>query len=100
MRKFTYKQVVFEAVQWDGTTDSVGDAKTLIEFDKLPPAQQKDVVVAKDTGELGLHTMGGLVSVKQGEWIIKGSPANEVRVMEQEIIDLYFIEVDPEAKPV
>ena len=63
--RFMKRPVIVEAVQYHGTGEIEG-----------PPwigeAIQAGVLISTDSGQLGVHTLEGIMFVSPGDWIIRG----------------------------
>lgn len=67
--KFRKKPVVIEAVQFDGSSTSVSELNCWMEGKPY----QRNQIRTQDCGRtLFIHTLGGTVTAKPGDWLIKG----------------------------
>jgi hypothetical protein len=66
MPKFRKKPVLIEAVQYDGTENSVVDILQL----KETTSSARSIRV--DARDLLIHTLEGVMRADKGDWIIKG----------------------------
>ena len=65
MAKFRKKPVVIEAIQWDGT-----NIKELKQMES--PSEFWFGGMDRETGDLGIYTLEGLVTARIGDWVIRG----------------------------
>ena len=66
MPKFRKKPVVIEAIQYDGTENSV------VEILQLKETTSSTRSIRVDAGDLLIHTLEGVMRAAKGDWIIKG----------------------------
>lgn len=66
MKKYRKKPVVIEAVQWDGTAEG---ALPIIEWSL---EQGLLVVSYRGAGVLQIDTLGGTMTARESDWIIRG----------------------------
>lgn len=72
MPKFREKPVTIEAVQWNGR--NVGEVAALIDFAAMPDdgSCTPGIGLTVPTSELHVPSIGGMMTAKPGDWIIKG----------------------------
>lgn len=66
MAKFRKKPVVIEAIQYDGTENSV------VEILQMKETNSSAKSIRVDAGDLLIHTLEGVMRADKGDWIIKG----------------------------
>ena len=66
MPKFRKKPVVIEAIQYDGTENSV------VEILQLEETASSTRSIRVDAGDLLIHTLEGVMRADKWDWIIKG----------------------------
>ena len=66
MTKFRKKPVVIEAIQYDGTENSV------VEILQLKETASSARSIRVDAGDLLISTLEGVMRADKGDWIIKG----------------------------
>lgn len=66
MPNFRKKPVVIEAVQYDGTENSV------VEILQMKETNSSAKSIRVDAGDLLIHTLEGVMRADKGDWVIKG----------------------------
>lgn len=66
MPKFRKKPVVIDAVQYDGTENSI------VQILQLKESNSSAKSIRVDAGDLLIHTLEGLMRADKGDWVIKG----------------------------
>lgn len=66
MAKFRKKPVVIEAIQYDGTENSV------VEILELKEAFSASKSIRAGADHLLIHTLEGIMRADKGDWVIKG----------------------------
>lgn len=78
--KFRKKPVVIDALQWEGTEESLGAVLSFIQdghenFDHLPRDPKDPHIhqgIGFTTGEIYIPTLEGTMTARVGDWIIRG----------------------------
>jgi hypothetical protein len=66
MPKFRKMPVVIEAIQYDGTENSV------VEILQMKETNSSAKSIRVDAGDLLIHTLEGVMRADKGDWVIKG----------------------------
>jgi hypothetical protein len=65
-QRFRKKSVIIEAIQYDGTENSV------VEILQLKETTSSARSIRVDASDLLIHTLEGVMRANKGDWIIKG----------------------------